>query len=107
MTERDIDMRATDEALEDLGRRCEEAADPDTRGQLAAEALDQVESQLSLVRERRRALDGVEGKLWRRRNRLEEFLIRTRGISWWQARRRDRRAETVVGRAAETAPDHA
>ncbi|HEY2398628.1 MAG TPA: hypothetical protein VGH78_06510 [Solirubrobacteraceae bacterium] len=87
--------------------RFEDTSDPETQGQLAAEALDHVERELALVRERRRALDGVEGQLWRRRNRLEEFLIRTRGITWWQARRRRRRREALDGRAAETAPDRA
>jgi hypothetical protein len=56
----------------------------------AEEALDQVERQLQLARERRRELDGVEGALWARRNRLERFLIHARGPAWWRARRKPR-----------------
>ncbi len=63
------------------------AEDPEAQGELAAEALGHVERQLQLARERRRRLDGVEGKLWAKRNRLERFLIETRGADWWRARR--------------------
>src|ERR1700730_3959004 len=51
-----------EEALEHVRRRFEQAEDTEARGQLAAEALDQVERQLSLTRERRRQLDSVEAK---------------------------------------------
>src|SRR6267378_2982813 len=70
------------EAEEALGRvreRSQVAEDEDTQEELAAEALRHVERQLRLARERRRQLDSVEGKLWARRNRLERFLIHTRG----------------------------
>jgi hypothetical protein len=58
----------------------------DAQGELAAEALRDVERELHLTRERRRQLDRVEGKLWARRNRLERFLIHTRGSEWWHTR---------------------
>ena len=61
--------------------------DPEAQGELAAEALDHVERQLTLTRQRRQGLDSVEGKLWARRNALERFLIHTRGRAWWRARR--------------------
>jgi hypothetical protein len=85
--ETDPDMREAEEALQILRQRFQDTEDPQAQGELAAEALDYVERQLALARERRRALDGVEGKLWGRRNRLEQFLIHTRGITWWHARR--------------------
>jgi hypothetical protein len=76
-----------EEALEVVRRRYEHAGDPEAQGQLVAEALEQVERQLSLTRERRRQLDSVEAKLWARRNRIERLLINTRGSGWWRARR--------------------
>jgi hypothetical protein len=75
-----------EEALRLLRRRLESTGDEVEQGELAAQALDQVERQLNLARERRRQLDSVEGKLWARRNRLERFLIHTRGSVWWHAR---------------------
>jgi hypothetical protein len=76
-----------EEALHGVRQRFEHTQDTDARGALAAEALDHVERQLELTRERRRLLDSVEGKLWSRRNRLERFLIHARGTAWWHARR--------------------
>jgi hypothetical protein len=49
------------------------------QGELTAEALAHVERQLELTHERRRQLDSIEAKLWGRQNRLEGFLIHTRG----------------------------
>jgi hypothetical protein len=77
----------------------EHAEDPQTQGELAAEALEYVEQQLKLTRERRRELDGLEGRLWARRNRIERFLIHTRGIAWWQARRNPR-SQSLIGPTA-------
>jgi hypothetical protein len=88
-----------EEALESVRRRFEQAEDTEARGQLAAEALDQVERQLSLTRERRRQLDRVEAKLWARRNRIERLLIHARGSGWWRARRELAQGETSGGRA--------
>jgi hypothetical protein len=76
-----------EEALEIVRRRYEHAGDPEEQGRLAAEALDQVERQLSLARDRRRQLDSIEAKLWARRNRIERLLIHERGSGWWRARR--------------------
>jgi hypothetical protein len=87
------DMRGAEEALGRVRQQFEHAGDPQAQGELAAEALEYVEQQLKLTRERRRELDGLEGRLWARRNRLERFLIHTRGIAWWQARRDPRSAE--------------
>jgi len=81
------DMLEDEQALRLMQRRFEHTEDPEARGELAAEALDHIEHQLRITRERRRQLEGVEGKLWARRNRLERFLIHTRGIAWWRARR--------------------
>jgi hypothetical protein len=75
-----------EEALRLLRQRSQSTGDEVEQGELAAQALDQVERQLNLARERRRQLDSVEGKLWARRNRLERFLIHTRGTVWWHAR---------------------
>src|ERR1700688_1802811 len=83
-----LEMLQAEQALSGLRQRFENSDDPAARGELAAQALDQVEEQLKLTRERRRHLDGVEGQLWARRNRLERFLIHTRGTAWWQARRK-------------------
>jgi hypothetical protein len=88
-----------EDALRRVRDRYEQTEDPAAQGELAAEALDHVERQLRLTRERRRQLDSVEGKLWTRRNRLERLLIQTRGASWWQARRR-RAARGEAGPAA-------
>jgi hypothetical protein len=62
------------------------AAVGDPQAELAADALRDVERELNETRERRRQLDRVEGKLWARRNRLERFLIHTRGSEWWHTR---------------------
>jgi len=80
-------MRAAEEALELVRGRFEYAEDPAERDGLAAEALDCVERQLNLARERRRQLDSVEAKLWARRNRIERLLIHARGSGWWRAHR--------------------
>jgi hypothetical protein len=79
-------MLEAEDALHLVRKRFEQAVDPEAQGELAAEALEHVERQLELTRERRRQLDSIEAKLWGRRNRLEAFLIRTRGSSWWHAR---------------------
>jgi hypothetical protein len=75
-----------EEALRRVMQLSEHTGDEDAQGELAAQALLHVERQLKLTRERRRQLDSVEGKLWARRNRLERFLIHTRGSAWWHAR---------------------
>jgi uncharacterized protein (DUF2384 family) len=80
-------MLEAEEALGLVRERFAHTEDSEAQEELAAEALDHVERQLKLTRERRRALDGVEGKLWARRNRLERFLIQRRGGTWWRARR--------------------
>jgi hypothetical protein len=80
-------MIEAEEALDLVRQRFERTRDADTRGDLAVQALEQVERQLELTRERRRLLDGVEGTLWSRRNRLERFLIHARGAVWWQEHR--------------------
>jgi hypothetical protein len=77
-----------EDALRVVREGFERTEDLDTQAELAAHALDQVERQLELARERRRTLDGVEGKLWSRRNRLERFLIQARGTAWWHSHRR-------------------
>ena len=81
------EMLEAEDALHLLRQRFEQAEDPETQGDLAAEALEQVERQLNLTRARRQQLDSIEGKLWARRNRLEHFLIHTRGRAWWRGRR--------------------
>jgi hypothetical protein len=80
-------MLEAEDSLRVLRERFEQADDPETQGELAAEALDQVERQLNLTRGRRHELDSIEGKLWARRNRLERLLIGTRGRAWWRERR--------------------
>jgi hypothetical protein len=75
--------------------------DPQAQAELAAEALGHVERQLTLTRERRHGLDSIEGKLWARRNRLERFLIATRGRAWWQARRNRAQPETLDALAGQ------
>jgi hypothetical protein len=97
------DMRGAEEALGRVRQQFEHAEDPQTQGALAAEALEYVEQQLKLTRERRRELDGLEGRLWTRRNRLERFLIHTRGIAWWQARRNPR-SQSLIGPTAASLP---
>ena len=82
-----LGMLEAEEALRLVRQRCEQTADPDVRGELAAEALGHVERQLQLTRERRREMDSAEAKLWARQNRLQAFLVHTRGSAWWHARR--------------------
>jgi hypothetical protein len=89
-------MLEAEEALRLVHQRFEQAEDPELQGELAAEALDHVERQLQLTRERRRHLDSAEAKLWTRRNRLEGFLIRTRGSAWWHARRSTARTKALA-----------
>jgi hypothetical protein len=76
-----------EQALHLLRERFEQTEHPEERGDLAAEALDHVERQLQLTREQRRRLDRAEAQLWARQNRLEGFLIKTRGSAWWHTRR--------------------
>ncbi len=90
-----------EETLSRLRRRFEQTDDPRAQSELAAEALDQVERELGTIRERRQQLDSREGKLWSRRNRLERFLIDTRGLDWWRARREHARDLNL--RAAQAA----
>jgi hypothetical protein len=89
-------MLEAEDALRLVRQRFEQTEDPVLQGELAAEALDRVERQLQLTHERRRQLDSVEAKLWARQNRLEGFLIRTRGSAWWRARRSSGRTRTVA-----------
>jgi hypothetical protein len=89
-------MVEAEDALRLARERFRRTEDPELQGELAAEALDQVERQLTLTRERRQGLDSMEGKLWARRNRLERFLINARGRAWWQARRNRAQAETAA-----------
>jgi hypothetical protein len=83
-------MFEAEEALRLVRERFEHEQDAAPRGELAAQALVQVERQLDLARARRQQLDSIEGRLWTRRNRLERFLIHTRGRAWWHARRKSR-----------------
>jgi hypothetical protein len=85
-------MLEAEEALHLVRQRYEQTADPAEQGELAAEALEHVERQLELTHERRRQLDSIEAKLWGRQNRLEGFLIRTRGSAWWHAHRAEIRS---------------
>jgi hypothetical protein len=65
----------------DLGERL-------TLPSASARGFAEAEEELRRVRERfGRQLEGVELSLWSRRNRLERFLIQTRGAAWWHARR--------------------
>jgi hypothetical protein len=80
-------MLEAEEALRRVHQRFEHTEDPEVQGELAAEALEHVERHLELTHERRRQLDSIEAKLWARQNRLEGFLIHTRGSAWWHARR--------------------
>ncbi len=76
-----------EEELRRMRERFEQTHDAESQGELAALALEQVERELRLTGEHRRQLEGVELSLWSRRNRLERFLIRTRGAGWWHERR--------------------
>jgi hypothetical protein len=87
-------MLEAEDALHLVRQRFEQTVDPEEQGELAAKALEQVERQLKLMRERRRQLDSVEAKLWGRQNRLEGFLIRTRGSAWWHTRRAENGSAT-------------
>jgi hypothetical protein len=89
-------MVEAEEALGLVHEQFQRTEDPDMQGDLAAEALDHVERQLNLARERRQGLDSIEGTLWARRNSLERFLIHTRGRVWWQARREGKQPATPV-----------
>jgi hypothetical protein len=80
-------MLEAEDALNLVRRRFARTVDPEEQGELAAEALEHVERQMALARERRRRLDGLEAQLWGRQNRLEGFLIQRRGSAWWHARR--------------------
>jgi hypothetical protein len=80
-------MLEAEDALHLVRQRFARTVDPEEQGELAAEALKHVERQLELARGRRRQLDSIEAKLWGRQNRLEGFLIHTRGSAWWHARR--------------------
>jgi hypothetical protein len=85
-------MLEAEDALHLVRQRYEQTADPDEQGELAAEALEHVERQLELTHERRRQLDSIEAKLWGRQNRLEGFLIHTRGSAWWHTHRAETRS---------------
>jgi hypothetical protein len=89
-------MLAAEDALRVVRERFQRTEDPELRGELAAKGLEYVERQLRLTRERRQQLDGIEGTLWARRNRLERFLIHTRGRAWWRARHDPGRAEALA-----------
>lgn len=91
-----------EDALRLMRQRFEDTQDPAAQGEIAAGALDQVDRQLKLTRERRRQLDVVEVKLWARRNRIERFLIHTRGRTWWHTRNRSPQTETA-GNKRDTA----
>lgn len=80
-------MLEAEDALHLVRQRFAQTVDPEEQGKLAAEALEHVERQLQLIHERRRQLDSIEAKLWARQNRLEGFLIHTRGSAWWHGRR--------------------
>jgi len=95
-------MLEAEEALRLVRQRFEHTDDPELQGELAAEALDHVERQMQLTHERRRQLDSTEAKLWARQNRLEGFLIHTRGSAWWHARRNTARTETVTTNQTST-----
>jgi hypothetical protein len=97
-------MLEAEEALRLVRQRFAHAEDPELQGELAAEALVHVERQMQLTHEWRRHLDSVEAKLWARQNRLEGFLIRTRGSAWWHARRKTVSAGGVGFNASPTIP---
>lgn len=98
-------MLEAEQALGLLRQRFEHTEDSELQGELAAEALDHVERQMRLMQERRRQLDVTEARLWARQNRLEGFLIHTRGSAWWHARRNIARAETGATGRTSTATD--
>jgi hypothetical protein len=82
-----------EEQLRRVRERFEQTQDAEAQGELAVLALDQVERELKLASAHRRQLEGVELSLWSRRNRLERFLIQTRGAAWWHDRRARDRAD--------------
>jgi hypothetical protein len=88
-------MLEAEDSLRMLRERYGHTEDPAEQGELAVEALDHVERQLSLTRGRRQQLDSIEGTLWSRRNRLERLLISTRGRAWWRERRRSAAGESA------------
>jgi vacuolar-type H+-ATPase subunit H len=92
MEEAENDLRA-------MRAQFDQTSDEHAKSELADAALARVEGQIELMRERRRSLDRIEGKLWARRNRLERFLIGARGREWWNARR-----ERVRSRALTSGP---
>jgi hypothetical protein len=92
-------MAAAEDDLRGLRAQFDRTSDEQAKGELADAALARVEGQIELMRERRRSLDRVEGKLWARRNRLERFLIDARGREWWTARR-----EGIRDRALTSGP---
>jgi hypothetical protein len=96
-------MLEAEDALHLVRQRFEQTVDPEEQGELAAEALEHVERQLELAHERRRQLDKIEAKLWGRQNRLEGFLIHTRGSDWWRSRRAETSEARVHGEAAHDA----
>jgi hypothetical protein len=87
-------MLEAEEALRLVRQRFEHTEDPELQTELAAEALEHVERQMQLTHERRRQLDSTEAKLWARQNRLEGFLLHTRGSAWWHARRKPQQPST-------------
>ncbi|HEX3511966.1 MAG TPA: hypothetical protein VHT27_12795 [Solirubrobacteraceae bacterium] len=82
-------MLDAEDALRVLREHFEQTEDHETQADIAASALDLVDRQLELTRERRHKLDGIEGRLWSRRNRLERLLISARGTAWWRAHHRE------------------
>jgi hypothetical protein len=99
-------MLEAEDALQLVRQRFAQTVDPEEQGALAADALEHVERQLELARERRRQLDSIEAKLWGRQNRLEGFLIHTRGSAWWRARRAQAgsRLHAVTSNPEQTRP---
>ena len=95
-------MLEAEGALHLVRQRFENTEDPHQQQELAAEALDHVERQLQLLHDRRRQLDSAEAKLWARQNRLEGFLIQTRGSAWWHARRDTVRTKAVAADQTST-----
>ncbi len=89
-------MLVAEEALRLARQRFEHTEDPELRAELAAEALDHVEGQMQLTQGQRRQLDSTDAKLWARQNRLEEYLIHTRGSTWWHARHNTAPTEAVT-----------
>jgi len=95
-------MLEAEGALHLVRQRFEKTEDPQQQEELAAEALDHVERQLQLLRDRRRQLDSAEARLWARQNRLEGFLIQARGSAWWHARRETVRTKAVAADRTST-----